>query len=168
MFTLYHVGRAHRRAPQPKEIAAGVYCLEVGTGIMRSNVYFVRSGSSWVLIDTGSAKCDREIQKAAESLFGAKTRPAAILLTQDHPDHAHSAPELALRWGCLVSMHPDELPLVTMDASTYLSTVTRRYTQQTAVIGAIIGGEGVMALWVPLIAGAWSDTLRSRIGGRPL
>jgi MFS family permease len=50
--------------------------------------------------------------------------------------------------------------------STYLSTVTRQYTHQTAVIGAIIGGEGVMALWVPLIAGAWSDTLRSRIGGR--
>jgi MFS family permease len=50
--------------------------------------------------------------------------------------------------------------------STYLSTVTRRYTQQTAVIGAIIGGEGVMALWIPLIAGAWSDTLRTRIGGR--
>jgi MFS family permease len=50
--------------------------------------------------------------------------------------------------------------------STYLSTVARRYTQQTAVIGAIIGGEGVMALWVPLIAGAWSDTLRTRIGGR--
>jgi MFS family permease len=50
--------------------------------------------------------------------------------------------------------------------STYLSTVTRRYTQQTAVIGVIIGGEGVMALWVPLIAGAWSDTLRTRVGGR--
>ena len=50
--------------------------------------------------------------------------------------------------------------------STYLSTVTHRYTQQTAVIGAIIGGEGVMALWVPLIAGAWSDTLRTRLGGR--
>jgi predicted MFS family arabinose efflux permease len=50
--------------------------------------------------------------------------------------------------------------------STYLSTVTRRYTQQTAVIGAIIGGEGIMALWIPLIAGAWSDTLRTRIGGR--
>ncbi len=50
--------------------------------------------------------------------------------------------------------------------STYLSTVTRRYTEQTAVIGVIIGGEGVMALWVPLLAGAWSDTLRTRIGGR--
>lgn len=50
--------------------------------------------------------------------------------------------------------------------STYLSTVTRRYTQQTTVIGVIIGGEGVMALWIPLISGAWSDTLRTRIGGR--
>jgi MFS family permease len=50
--------------------------------------------------------------------------------------------------------------------STYLSTVTRRYTQETIVIGVIIGGEGVMALWVPLIAGAWSDMLRTRLGGR--
>jgi MFS family permease len=50
--------------------------------------------------------------------------------------------------------------------STYLSTVTRRYTQSTAVIGIIVGGEGVMALWVPLIAGAWSDQARSRFGGR--
>jgi Na+/melibiose symporter-like transporter len=50
--------------------------------------------------------------------------------------------------------------------STYLSEVTRHYTRQTTVIGVIIGGEGVMALWVPLIAGAWSDQLRSRIGGR--
>src|SRR6266516_1112665 len=112
-------------ASQPQEIAPGVYCLEVGTGIMRSNVYFVRSGSSWVLIDAGSAKCDREIQEAAESLFGANTRPAAILLTHDHPDHAGSTPELARRWSCLVYMHPDELPLVTMDSSTYLSTVKK-------------------------------------------
>lgn len=50
--------------------------------------------------------------------------------------------------------------------STYLSTVTRRYTEETIVIGVIIGGEGVMALWVPLIAGAWSDMLRTRLGGR--
>ena len=125
MFAMFHVGRARRRAPQPKEIASGVYYLEVGTGIMRSNVYFVRSGSSWVLIDTGSAKCDQEIQKAAESLFGANTRPEAILLTHDHPDHSGSAPELIRRWGCVVYTHPGDLPLVTMDASTYLSTVKK-------------------------------------------
>ncbi len=50
--------------------------------------------------------------------------------------------------------------------STYLGEVTRRYTQDTAVIGAIIGGEGVMALWVPMIAGSWSDRAQSRLGGR--
>ncbi len=122
MFTIYYVRRARHRAPQPKEIASGVYYMEVGTGIMRSNVYFVRSGSSWVLIDTGSAKCDRAIQQAAESLFGANTRPVAILLTHDHPDHSGSAPELVRRWGCVVYMHPNDLPLVTMDTSTYLST----------------------------------------------
>ncbi len=50
--------------------------------------------------------------------------------------------------------------------STYLSEVTRRYTHQTTVIGLIIGSEGIMALWVPLIAGASSDKLRTRLGGR--
>ena len=90
MFALFHVGRARHRASQPQEIAPGVYCMETGKGIMRSNVYFVRSGSSWALIDTASANCGRVIQKAAESLFGANTRPAAILLTHSHPDHAGS------------------------------------------------------------------------------
>jgi glyoxylase-like metal-dependent hydrolase (beta-lactamase superfamily II) len=94
-----------------REIAPGVYCLEVGKGIMRSNVYFVRSGMSWVLIDAASANCGRLIQKTAESLFGTNTRPASILLTHDHPDHAGSALELARMWDCPVYLHPDELPL---------------------------------------------------------
>jgi len=94
-----------------REIATGVYCMEAGKGISRSNVYFVRSGSSWVLIDAASANCGRLIRKTAESLFGANTRPASILLTHDHPDHAGSALELARMWGCPVYVHPDELPL---------------------------------------------------------
>lgn len=98
---------------QPKEIAPGVYCMEAGKGITRSNVYFVRSGSAWVLIDAASANCGRSIQKTAESLFGVNTRPASILLTHHHPDHAGSALELARMWDCPVYVHPDELPLAT-------------------------------------------------------
>lgn len=98
---------------QPKEVAPGVYCMEAGKGITRSNVYFVRSGSSWVLIDAASANCGRLIRKAAESLFGANARPASILLTHYHPDHAGSALELARIWDCPVYVHPDELPLAT-------------------------------------------------------
>jgi MFS family permease len=66
----------------------------------------------------------------------------------------------------LLAMPTFALALSLTIVSTYLSTVTRHYTHHTEVIGAIIGGEGAMALWVPLIAGAWSDKLRSRIGGR--
>ena len=96
-----------------REIAPGVYCMEGGKGITRSNVYFVQSGSSWVLIDAASANCGRLIRKTAESLFGANARPASILLTHTHPDHAGSALELARMWSCPVYVHPDELPLAT-------------------------------------------------------
>jgi glyoxylase-like metal-dependent hydrolase (beta-lactamase superfamily II) len=105
-----------------REIAPRVHFGEVGTGISRSNVYFVQSGSSWVLIDAASANCAQLIRKTAESLFGANTRPSAILLTHDHPDHAGSALDLARMWGCPVYMHPDELPLATIRD---LSTVER-------------------------------------------
>ena len=86
---------------------------------MRSNVYFVRSGLSWALIDAGSAKCGPAIQEAAEPLFGEDSSPASILLTHDHPDHAGSARELAQMWNCPVWVHPDELPLVLGDVSTF-------------------------------------------------
>lgn len=50
--------------------------------------------------------------------------------------------------------------------STYLPKVARQFTTSTTVIGVIVGGEGLMALWVPLVAGTWSDGVRSRLGAR--
>ena len=84
-------------------------------GRTQTDVYFVRTGSSWVLIDAGWASDLSQIQRAAGALFGADSRPAAILLTHCHPDNAGSARQLALAWGCAVYMHPDELPLATAD-----------------------------------------------------
>jgi MFS family permease len=66
----------------------------------------------------------------------------------------------------LLAMPTFALALAITIVSTQLGEVTRQYTHQTTAIGAIIGAEGVMALWVPLIFGSWSDTLRTRIGGR--
>jgi glyoxylase-like metal-dependent hydrolase (beta-lactamase superfamily II) len=103
----------------PREIAPGVHFLGVGKGLLRSNIYFVQSGPSWALVDAASANCGRLIRKAAESLFGEDSPPASILLTHDHPDHAGSARELAQMWKCLVWVHPDELPLVLGDVSTF-------------------------------------------------
>jgi glyoxylase-like metal-dependent hydrolase (beta-lactamase superfamily II) len=91
-----------------------VYCLGP-RGRTQTDVYFVRSGSSWALIDTGWAKDGPSIKKAAEAVFGADTPPAAILLTHVHPDHAGSALQLARLWNCPVYVHPDELPLANGD-----------------------------------------------------
>lgn len=96
---------------KPKEIATGVYCLSIGTGIKQSNIYFVQSGSSWALIDAAWQNRSQLIKTTAESLFGMDTRPVAILLTHIHPDHSGSAPELAEIWSVPVYVHPDEMPL---------------------------------------------------------
>lgn len=50
--------------------------------------------------------------------------------------------------------------------SAYLPVIARDFTRSTTVIGVLIAGEGVMALWVPLLVGSWSDHLRAHGGSR--
>jgi glyoxylase-like metal-dependent hydrolase (beta-lactamase superfamily II) len=93
----------------PVEIAPGVHWY--AAGVVAGNIYFVQSASSWVLIDTATAGQGGRIRQAAEALFGADARPAAILLTHVHPDHSGSTLELARAWDCPVYLHPDEMEL---------------------------------------------------------
>lgn len=104
-------GAASGARTWPEKIAPGVYRVETGRGLTEANVYLVRSGAAWVLIDTAWPRRGELIKSAAESLFGAGTRPAAILLTHIHPDHSGSALELARMWDVPVYVHPAELPL---------------------------------------------------------
>src|SRR5437764_7423101 len=50
--------------------------------------------------------------------------------------------------------------------TTYVPLLAQQFTSSTTIIGIVIGVEGLVALVVPLTAGAWSDQLRTRIGGR--
>jgi len=97
--------------PLPEQVAPGVYCLRTGRGITEANLYLIRSGPAWVLIDAVWPNRGQLIKSAAESLFGPGARPAAILLTHIHPDHSGSALELARIWDLPVYVHPSELPL---------------------------------------------------------
>lgn len=99
-----------RRPAHLQQVAPGLFQLETGRGITETNVYFVCSGSDWVLVDTAWPKRASVIRSAAASVFGAGTRPTAILLTHFHPDHSGSALELARLWSLPVWVHPDELP----------------------------------------------------------
>jgi len=93
-----------------KQIAAGVSCLRLSV----SNVYFVgATGKTWALVDTGIPGNARKIREVAESLYGFAARPAAILLTHGHLDHAGSAAELADYWKVSIYAHPLEMPYLT-------------------------------------------------------
>ena len=100
--------------PMLSEPAADVFCLGL-SGRTRTDVYFVRSGPAWVLVDTGWSSDGPRIREAAASLFGRDARPVAILLSHVHPDHGGSARELARAWGCEVLVHPLEVPIATGD-----------------------------------------------------
>jgi MFS family permease len=58
------------------------------------------------------------------------------------------------------------LALAVTVVTTYLPVVAKEFVGSLVVIGVIVGLEGLVALWLPLLAGAWSDRLRTPIGGR--
>ncbi len=58
------------------------------------------------------------------------------------------------------------LALAVTVVTTYLPVVAQGFGGSTVIIGVIVGIEGLVALWLPLIVGAWSDRLRTRLGGR--
>ena len=96
------------------DVAPDVYCLGP-RGRTQTDVYLVRSGASWTLVDAGWASDVPRIRQAAAALFGSDVPPAAILLTHDHPDHAGAALELARAWECAVYLHPAEMPIARGD-----------------------------------------------------
>jgi len=106
----FDVGRYLHGATLEETAATGVYCLVTGKR-RDSNVYFVQSGGTWVLVDTAWRGRAELIRSAAETLFGVGARPRAIVLAHVHPDHAGSASELARMWDVTVYVYPDELPL---------------------------------------------------------
>jgi hypothetical protein len=58
------------------------------------------------------------------------------------------------------------LALGVTTVSTYLPVLAEGFSNSSIVVGLLIGGEGLMALWLPLVVGSWSDRLRTPIGGR--
>ena len=80
------------------------------------NVIFVGDKNNWVLIDAGMPKSAAEIISEAEDRFGQK-RPAAILLTHGHFDHAGSIVKLIKKWNVPVYANPLEFPFLTGEKS---------------------------------------------------
>ncbi len=102
-------------APEvPAEIAPGVFLLGPW-GRTQTNVYLVRAGGAWALVDAGWEGDAPRIEAAVRSLIGPDAAVAAILLTHDHPDHAGAARALAGTWNCPILLHPAEAPIADGD-----------------------------------------------------
>jgi glyoxylase-like metal-dependent hydrolase (beta-lactamase superfamily II) len=89
-----------------EEAAEGV--LRVRTMIV--NVYLVRTGSTWVLVDTGLNGFARTITAAARAFIGSDKAPEAIVLTHGHFDHVGSLEALLQQWPVPVYAHRLERP----------------------------------------------------------
>ncbi|MCK8494173.1 MBL fold metallo-hydrolase [Spirosoma sp. RP8] len=77
------------------------------------NVFFIGEpgeGNPWVLVDAGLPGYTGQIKKKAEQLFGAGTKPNAIVLTHGHSDHTGSLKSLLKEWDVPVYAHTLELP----------------------------------------------------------
>ncbi len=78
------------------------------------NLYFIQSDDgSWFLIDTGLPMQASRVRAWAEARFGPNERPAAIILTHGHFDHAGNALALATEWDVPIYAHEMELPYLT-------------------------------------------------------
>jgi glyoxylase-like metal-dependent hydrolase (beta-lactamase superfamily II) len=92
----------------PREIADGVLFVRT----MMVNLYAIREGSSWVLVDTGLPGYASSIRAAADD-FAGDAPPAAIVLTHGHFDHVGSLPALLETWNVPVYAHTLEKPYLT-------------------------------------------------------
>lgn len=72
---------------------------------------------AWVLIDAGVAGTAGTIRRAAEERFGKDARPAAIIMTHGHFDHAGGLETLAKDWDVPIYAHELELPYLNGTAS---------------------------------------------------
>lgn len=84
--------------------------------LMVNVVYIGKPGAKsgeWALVDTGLPLAAEAIEREARERLGFEGRPAAIVLTHGHFDHAGTVRELARRWDAPVYAHERELPYVT-------------------------------------------------------
>jgi MFS family permease len=70
------------------------------------------------------------------------------------------------RTVALLGLPTMALALAVTMVTTYLPSVAQTFVTSNVVIGVIIGFEGLMAIWLPLVVGTWSDRLDTRFGGR--
>jgi glyoxylase-like metal-dependent hydrolase (beta-lactamase superfamily II) len=124
-----------------QEIAPGVALVST----LIANAYLVGDHGQWVLVDACTPGHEDLLQRAVARRFGRGSRPAAILLTHGHFDHAGSAAKLADLWGVRIYAHSREIPFLTgqshyppfrFDSPGFFTRIARFFPTETVDLGA--------------------------------
>lgn len=99
-----------------REVASGIYqiYLPLPTRPSIVNVYLVRGGDEWALIDTGMHS-EESLATFREALREVNCPPTAIrklVCTHHHPDHYGTSRAYKELTGAEVYLHPRELPRI--------------------------------------------------------
>ena len=144
-----------RRHPAILEIARGVHWLP----LRGANVYFVRSGESWALIDAGFPGSGETSPRRPD---GCAARPAgreSIVITHGHPDHVGSAVGLAAEWNVPILAPAGEMPFIDGTALypeplvAWLSRVLPRRAMESLVRGSDLGAPSGRSIRGPACPG---------------
>ena len=91
------------------EIAPGVLFLRT----LIANLYLIKEGTAWVLVDAGLRGYADTIRSTAREFVGSIAPPVTIVLTHGHFDHVGSLPALLETWDVPVFAHAMERPYLT-------------------------------------------------------
>ena len=122
---------------------------------------------AWVLIDAGLAGTGGLIRSAAEERFGENARPACIVMTHGHFDHAGSLHTLAEYWDCTDLRAPARAALP--ERQRFLSSA--RSERRRWVDGYSLTALSTRPLrcqpLAPAIAGGWVGPVNVRLALDP-
>lgn len=117
-------------------------------------IYFGRAGAGdheWVLVDAGLPGTAGSIKRAARERFGESSRPAAIIMTHAHADHAGALERLAEEWNVPIYAHELELP--------YLNGSAAYPPPDPSVGGGLMPAMSVLFPRGPFNVARWLQTL---------
>lgn len=106
---------------------------------------------NWVLIDAGLPGMAGTIKRAATARFGETGRPACIIMTHAHADHAGSLEHLAKDWNVPIYASELELP--------YLNGAAAYPPPDTGVGGGMMPALSVMFPRGPFNVSRWLQAL---------